>query len=413
PEALLRPGEALRAARRAPGARESVTGGVESGAALRQRDHMTNGWDDSGQEQWLESASVDLARGLGQLRGPRRVDVTAEDGAVTELEARRAVVIATGSDARIPPISGIESVDYWDSRGATSSREVPESLTVIGGGVVGVEMAQAWSDLGSRVTIVGRDERLLPAEEPFAGDRLRAAFKERGINVITGIQADGLLPDASRVITILDNGQEITSDRLLVAAGRKPRTESLGLDKVGLEPGKFIEVDDQMRAKGVDGGWLYAVGDVNGRALLTHMGKYQARILGDILAGKSDSRASADVRAIPRVIFTDPHVAAVGLTERRAKAEGLNVRTVQYPFNGVAGAYVMGDGVEGDCNIVIDEDSRTIVGATFVGPGASEMLHAATIAIAGRVSLDDLWHAVPAFPTVSEVWLRFLEEYGF
>ena len=213
------------------------------------------------------------------------------------------------------------------------------------------------------------------------------------------------------VTATLADGQAFEVDEVLVAVGRRPATGELGLDAVGLEPGKFVEVDDQLRAKGVAGGWLYAVGDCNGRALLTHMGKYQGRIAGDVIAGRP-AAATADHRMVPRVTFTDPQVAAVGLTEAEAVEQGLTVRSVEYGTGDVAGAYTLGNGIKGTSKLVIDDDRRVIVGATFTGPGVQELLHSATIAIVGEVPLDRLWHAVPSFPTVSEVWLRLLEAAG-
>jgi dihydrolipoamide dehydrogenase len=275
-------------------------------------------------------------------------------------------------------------------------------------------MAQAYRRLGcEEVTIVEAGPRLLGREEPFAGDELATAFAAEGINVMTGVAltaAERRSSDGSVVATLAD-GNTLEADEILVAVGRRPATMSLGLDNVGLEPGRYVDVDDQLRAVGVAGGWLYAVGDCNGRALLTHMGKYQARLAGDVIAGL-DVRDLADHGMVPRVTFTDPQVCAVGLTEAEARQQGVNVRTVDYGTGDVAGAYTLGNGVKGTSKLVIDESRSVIVGATFTGPGIQELLHSATIAIVGEVPLDRLWHAVPSFPTVSEVWLRLLEAYG-
>jgi dihydrolipoamide dehydrogenase len=209
----------------------------------------------------------------------------------------------------------------------------------------------------------------------------------------------------------------VVADEILVAVGRTPATGDLGLETVGLQPGRFIEVDDRLRAVGVAGDWLYAVGDVCGRALLTHMGKYQARLAADVITGRRDLagapvRDLADPAAVPRVTFTDPQVSAVGLTERAAREAGIAVRAVSVPTGSVAGASVRGEEITGTSKIVVDEARRVLVGATFTGPDTQEMVHAATIAIVGEVPLERLWHAVPSFPTVSEVWLRLLEVYG-
>ncbi|MFQ5516966.1 MAG: dihydrolipoyl dehydrogenase family protein [Acidimicrobiia bacterium] len=414
-KALLRPGEALAAARRVPGAAQAITGEIDIEAALARRDALASNWDDGGQVDWLDGVNVNLIRGHGRLAGERTVDVEHRDGTVDTYEARAAVVIATGSGAARPAITGLGEVRAWDNRDVTTTKELPRRLTVIGGGVVGSEMAQAWKWLGAReVTIIEMEDRLLPREEPFVGVELAAAFQRMGITVLTdckviAVGREGVDGPATVIFDEVFGGVE--ADEILVAVGRRPLTADVGLDRVGLEPGSFIEVNDHMQAVAVPGGWLYAVGDVNGRALLTHTGKYQARAAGDHIAGK-DASAWSDKSVIPRVVFTDPQIAAVGLTERQARDSGIAVRTVQHNTGHVAGAAALGRGIRGTSQLVIDEDREVIVGATFVGPGVGEMLHAATIAIVGEVTLDRLWHAVPAFPTMSEIWLRFLESYG-
>jgi dihydrolipoamide dehydrogenase len=277
-----------------------------------------------------------------------------------------------------------------------------------------VELGQAWRRLGAdEVTIVESADRLLSMEEPFAGDDVRRGLEADGIvvEIGVGLSAAGRESEQGPVTGTLADGREIEADEILVAVGRRPNTSDLGVDTVGLEPGRPIEVDDQLRATAVDGGWLYAVGDVNGRALLTHMGKYQARIAADTILGKT-AAAWADHRAVPRVTFTDPQVAAVGLTEKQARERGIAVRTLRFPTGDVSGASVSGRGIEGTSFLVVDDDRHVIVGATFTGPDVAEMLHAATIAVVGELSLETLWHAVPSFPTVSEVWLRLLEAAG-
>jgi dihydrolipoamide dehydrogenase len=412
---LIRPGEVLAEVRRVPGAREAVTGGLDADAVLAWRDDIVANWNDAAQAQWVDEHGGTLVRGYGRLVGERRVDVESADGTVRELEARRAVVLATGSTSVIPPIDGLDGIRIWDSRGANASKHVPERLLVLGGGVVGVEMAQAWKRLGAReVTVVAGAERLVSDLEPFAGDELRAAFEAEGITVITETEAVRVeRPRADAPVTLtLEDARTVTGDELLVACGRRPNTTDIGIDAVGLEPGEPVAVDGQLRATGVPGGWLYAVGDVNGRALLTHMGKYEARIAGDAILKDSTSTAWALDRAVPSVVFTDPQLASVGLTEREARERGIDVKVVQYPTGDTAGAAVHGLGISGTCQIVVDESRRVIVGATFTGPGVGELLHAATIAVVGEVPVDVLWHAVPSFPTMSEVWLRLLEAYG-
>jgi dihydrolipoamide dehydrogenase len=413
---LVRPGDVLAAARRVPGAAPAVTGGVDAAATFELRDRFTGGWDDTGALGWLDERGIEVVRGAARLTGERELVVESASGEVRQLRATRAVVLATGTSAAIPPIPGLAEATAWDNRDVTAAKEVPEHLLVLGGGAIGLEMAQAFRRLGSAVTVIEAGPRLLGREEPFAGDEVRAALDAEGVRVMVGVAATHVARDGDGPVTVqLADGGEITGTELLVAVGRRPATGDLGLEVVGLAPGRPVEVDDQLRAVGVrdaDGeAWLYAVGDCNGRALLTHMGKYQARIAADVILGR-DAAATADHTAVPRVTFTDPQVAAVGLTEAQAIDAGLRVRTVQHATGAVAGAAVLGDAFPGTSQLVVDEDRCVVVGATFVGPGVQELLHAATVAVAGEVPLDRLWHAVPSFPTVSEVWLRLLEAYG-
>jgi dihydrolipoamide dehydrogenase len=410
---LIRPGDVLAAALRVPAARAAVTGTVDADAAFASRNRITGDWDDAGALPWLDERGIAVVRGVGRLAGERRVDVGGADGMVRTLEARRAVVLATGTRASIPAVPGLAAAGPWDNRDVTAAKQLPTRLLVLGGGAIGVEMAQAYRRLGAReVAVIEVAARLLAREEPFAGDELRTALEAEGIAVHVETGITRVQRDAGGDVTVwLEDGAVLVGDELVVAAGRRPATGDLGLDLVGLEPGRYVEVDDQLRATAVAGGWLYAVGDCNGRALLTHMGKYQARIAADVILGK-DAASVADHGAVPRVTFTDPQVCAVGLTESEARDVGIEVRTLRYATGGVAGAAVLGDEFPGTSQLVIDERRGVIVGATFVGSGVQELLHSATIAIAGEVTLDRLWHAVPSFPTVSEVWLRLLEAYG-
>jgi pyruvate/2-oxoglutarate dehydrogenase complex dihydrolipoamide dehydrogenase (E3) component len=413
-KALLRPGDAVAAARRVPGAAEAVTGPIDVSAALAWRDSVAGDWDDSGQLPWLEERKIALVRGTGRLAGEKAVEVKGRDGTVRRLTAERAVVVATGTKAVVPPIEGLADARPWDNRSVTAAKDIPRRLLVLGGGAIGAEMAQAMRRLGSdEVAVVEGMDRLLAKEEPFAGDEVKEAFEAEGIRVITGAKMTAVArpAGAAPLRATLEDGTVIEADEILVAVGRRPATDDLGLDAVGLEPGKPIEVDDRLQAKGVAGDWLYAVGDCNGLSLLTHMGKYQARIAGDVILGKdARDRASRDI--VPRVTFTDPQVCAVGLTAARARDRGLNVKVVDHPTGGVAGGIVTAKDFKGTSRLVVDEDRHVIVGATFTGPGTADLLHSATVAIAGEVTLDRLWHAVPSFPTVSEIWLRLLESYG-
>jgi pyruvate/2-oxoglutarate dehydrogenase complex dihydrolipoamide dehydrogenase (E3) component len=282
-------------------------------------------------------------------------------------------------------------------------------MVVLGGGPVGTEMAQAWRSLGSGVVLVQSGPRLLPREEPFASELVADNLREQGVDVRLETKAKSARRESGRVVVELDNGDSVEGAELLVAVGRKPRSEGIGLESVGIEPDGFIDVDDQLRVDGSD--WLYAIGDVNGRALLTHMGKYQARIAADHILGK-DVAATEEQRGSPHVTFTDPQVAAVGQTLEQAEEAGIRARAVDVPTGGTAGASFIGRDAPGTSRLVVDEDRRVIVGATFVGVETADFLQAATIAVVGEVPLEKLWHAVPAFPSRSEVWLNLLEEYG-
>jgi dihydrolipoamide dehydrogenase len=411
---LIRPGDVLAAARRVPGAAEAVTGALDVDAALAQRDYMTSNWDDAGQLPWLEGEGIRLFRGTGALDGERAVQVTARVGTTSRLVAGRAVVLATGTTPLLPPIPGLREARPWDNRTATAAKELPRRLLVLGGGVAGVELAQAFGRLGSEeVTVIEGGERLLAREEPFAGEEVRAAMEAEGTTVLTGAKVTAVRRegDDGPVVAVLADGRELVGDEILVAVGRRPATGGLGLETVGLEPGRPVTVDERLRAVGVDGGWLYAVGDCNGRAPLTHVGKYQGRIAADVIRGRDITDLVGD-QVVPRVTFTDPQVCAVGLTEAQARGKGLEVTAVRYAVGDVPGAYVLGNGVAGTSQLVVDDARRVVVGATFTGPGLQELLHSATVAIAGEVPVDRLWHAVPSFPTVSEVWLHLLEAYG-
>ncbi|MDP8957067.1 MAG: NAD(P)/FAD-dependent oxidoreductase [Actinomycetota bacterium] len=414
-KSLLRPGDALAAARRVPGSAPAVTGTIDVQAALEWRNYMTSDWNDHGALKWLDDEGIDLVRGHGRLAGERTVEVERPNGeGKRRLTARRAVVVACGSTPAIPPIEGLAEANPWDNRDATSVKELPRTFLVLGGGAVGVEMTQAYKRLGAEeVTVIQSDPRLLPREEPFAGEELQAAFEAEGITVITGAkmtEARRERPDGP-ITAVLDDGRELTGEEILVAVGRRPHTTDIGLDTVGLADmtGKYLEVDERLRVKGVDDAWLYAVGDCSGLSLLTHMGKYQGKLAGDVILGR-DVTDVADPGVVPRVTFTDPQVAAVGLTEADARRNGVQIRTAKTGIGDVAGGYLRGDGVRGTAQVVIDAGRRVIIGSTFTGPDVQEMVHAATIAIIGEVPVDRLRHAVPSFPTMSEVWLHLTEQ---
>ncbi|WP_215453916.1 NAD(P)/FAD-dependent oxidoreductase [Streptomyces sp. ATCC 21386] len=420
-KALLRPAIARADARRVPGLRHLVDGPLDAAEVLAHRDYETAHWKDDGQVGWLDSVGATLYRGHARLAGPRRVVVDVPDGGRHVLTARRAVVVSTGSRALLPDLPGLAEVRPWTSREATSAQEVPGRLIVVGGGVVAVEMATAWRSLGSEVTVLVRGKGLLPRMEPFAGELVAEALIEAGADVRTGTSVKAVSRENGTVVALTDTGDRLEADEILFATGRAPRTDDIGLDTVGLEPGTWLPVDDSLRVTGSD--WLYAVGDVNHRALLTHQGKYQARIAGAAIAARAAGvpllesdpwgahAATADHAAVPQVVFTDPEAAAVGLSLAEAEQAGHRVRAVDVEFSSVAGAGLYADSYRGRARMVVDLDREILRGVTFVGPGVGELIHSATIAVAGEVPIDRLWHAVPSYPTISEVWLRLLEAY--
>jgi pyruvate/2-oxoglutarate dehydrogenase complex dihydrolipoamide dehydrogenase (E3) component len=406
-KALLRPGELLAEARRVPGVSQAVTGELDPAAVLSRRDEVIHDLDDSVQLPWLEERGIELFRGEGRLAGERRVTV----GDDTTLVATQVVVVATGSGPAMPPIDGLDSVDAWNNREATTSKRIPPSMVVLGGGPVGSELAQAWSTLGTSVTLVEGAGRLLPREEPFAGEQVAEALrKEHGVDVRTGTLAQRVAPDGDGVEVELDDGETVAAAELLVAVGRRPRTSGIGLDSVGIETGEggFLETDPRLRVGGSE--WLYAVGDVNGRALFTHMGKYQAWVAAENALGRP-VEAVAEGLGSPRVTFTDPQVAAVGLTLEQARERGIAARAVDVDTEGTAGASFYGKGTGGTTRIVVDRDRETIVGATFTGFETADFLQGATVAVVAEVPIRRLRHAVAPYPTRSEVWLKLLEAY--
>ncbi|MFI6294715.1 dihydrolipoyl dehydrogenase family protein [Nonomuraea sp. NPDC050790] len=417
---LLRPVELAAEAARTPGLAPVP---VDTGAVLAWRDQIVSHLDDSRAAVALKEVPAQLFRGRGRLAGPKQVDVDLTGGGTARLTARHAVVLATGSRALVPAIPGLAEARPWTSHEATAVRSVPRRVAVLGGGPVACEIAQLLHGLGAEQTVVlVRGRAPLGNMEPFAGRLVADSFAAGGIDLRTGV-------GVTRVERRVGNGEvtvhladvpPIVADELVVATGRVAASADLGVDTVGLKPGAPVQVDDSMRATGVEGGWLYAVSDVGDRTRLTHMGKYQGRVCGDVIAARAkgepdDLPAMRDVASAygpPQVIFTDPQVGAVGLTEAAARKRGHHVRVVEYDLGAVSGAYVREPAYRGRAKAVVDEDRQVLLGATFVGPGVAELVHSATVAVTSEVPLERLWHAVPSFPTISEVWLRLLEEYG-
>ncbi|HEY6889524.1 MAG TPA: NAD(P)/FAD-dependent oxidoreductase [Solirubrobacter sp.] len=401
-KALLRPYEALAEVERIPGAAEAVTGKLDVAAALARRDQVIHDLSDDAQLPWLEDRGIELIRGHGRLSGERRVTVAGE-----EIEAKRAVFLAPGSGPKMPPIPGLDGIDgAWTNRDATVTHEIPERLVVLGGGVVGVELSQAFQTLGSQVTLIEGERRLIPNEEEFACVQLTAALREYGVEIRTAQKAEGIEQHADGTLTVTTtDGATVLADKVLVALGRTPLTKDLGLEVVGLKPGELIHVDAHNRVPGHD--WLFAIGDVNGKALFTHMGKYQARISADFVLGHDHVIShGADGPLSPRVIFTEPQVAAVGHTSETAQEAGIIFDIVETSTSGNAGGSFYGRNAPGTTRWIVDRERRIVVGCTITGAEIADFLHAATIAIVGEVPVERLRHAVPSFPTRSEIWLK-------
>ncbi|KAI1173613.1 FAD-dependent pyridine nucleotide-disulfide oxidoreductase [Nemania sp. FL0916] len=442
-KALLRPAEALDESRHVMGARERLTSPdvpVDAEAVFRRRDQFTAGWDDSVIPVPLViNSGADLVRGFATVTGVKKVRVTLNDAEVVDLEARHAVAICTGSEPIIPNIPGLAEAKPWTPRDAASSSFAPETLFVIGGGVVGAEMAQIYQSLGSSVVMASRSSEILPGFDAEAGKIVREKLISRGSRILTSAtvtKVERKSPGGPLTVTVSSGGEttEIPATEILVATGRKAITKGLGLDSLGLDPaaveaGKPVSVDDSLLMTGVSSNadipWLYAAGDVNGRAMLTHTSKYQGRIAGNAIvaraAGKFPSTpsrfdsvsASADHTAVPQVVFTDPQIASVGLTRKAAEKAGKGVKIVTAPA-ATLGAKLHADGYEdGWAQWVIDDSTGVLLGATFVGTAVADLLHASTVAVVGGLKLELLVHAIPSFPTMSEVYLNLLDAAGY
>jgi pyruvate/2-oxoglutarate dehydrogenase complex dihydrolipoamide dehydrogenase (E3) component len=429
-KALLRPVELLDAGRALPGVAGMLSGSLDVEVVLARRDAFIHHHDDAGQVAWANGVGIDVVRGWGRLAGEKTVEVTAADGTTRVLHAHHAVVVATGSTAAVPPIQGLREARPWTSRDVTNLSEVPSRVALIGGGVVACESTTWLQGLGAQqVTVIERSPALLAQQEPFVGALIADQFAKLGISVLVDTEVGSVQRPAvmdmgiGRIhggpATISAGSSRFEVDEIVVAAGRTPTTADIGLQQIGLDVGQsdgYLLTDDHMAVIG-GGDWLYAIGDVCGRALLTHMGKYQGRIAGDVIAARAEGRPIdgpryhdlADHDMVPAVIFAEPQVASVGLTESTARDKGIDVQSLEYELGSIAGAALLRDGYTGHAKLVVDRTTDTLVGATFAGPNVAELLHAATTAIVGKVRLETLWHAVPSYPTVSEIWLRLLE----
>jgi len=412
-KALIRTPQAVRAATRLDG----VSASFDPKAVLTRRNSFTSNWKDDSQQKWAEGAGITVIRGHARLSGVKALRL--DDG--TTLTATHAVVLATGSVPKEPPIEGLAEIEHWGSREATSTQSIPARLAVLGSGVVGCELAQAFARLGSDVTMINRGDTVLASMEPSASSLVRKGLEDDGVRLRFGVSPTRVTRDDSGVQLQLDDATVVVVDELLVATGRRPATDDVGVEAVGLTPGDTLEVDDSGVVSSVDGGWLYACGDVTGRAPLTHQGKYDARVVGDVIVARAKGAvdagpwtkfaATADHSAVPQVVFTDPEVAFVGRTAQQVDDAGIANDVVEIDI-AVGGSALHADGYEGKAIMVVDRERRVLLGVTFVGSDVAELLHAGTVAIVGEVPLERLWHAVPAYPTISEVWLRLLEAAG-
>lgn len=412
-KALLRPGQAIAEVERLPGAAQMLTGPFDVDAALERRDEVVRRLDDGSHVERMARRGIEVVRGHGRLDGERRVVVDLNEGGTRTLLAERAVVVAPGSRGSIPPIDGLAAARPWTNREATLVEVMPRTLAVIGGGVIAVELAQAFASFGVEVVLLEAADRILGREEPEAAALVDAALRRTGIWVRCGVSVTTVHRDESGLVTItLGSGEEVAAEELLVATGRQVNVEGLGLERVGIEPGRagIVEVNDCMQVPGMP--WLYVVGDANGRAQFTHTAAYQAKVAARNAMGVPTDCVE-DRYAAPRVTYTEPNVCAIGYTLESARAAGIRAEAVDRDPQRVAGGSFYARGTEGFARLVVDLDRRQLIGATFVGSDIAELLHSATIAIVGEVPIERLRHCVAPFPTRSEVWTRLVDRLEF
>ncbi len=393
---LLRPPEAKAAASRAAGA---GTPELSWEAAAAYRDYMIRHLDDSRQVAGYEERGAAVVKGVGRITGPGRVEV---EGRVLQADH---VVIATGSDARVPAISGLGDVTVWTNREATTLDEIPARAALIGGGPVGVELGQMLARFGSEVTIVQSAERLIDREHPRVGELIRRALERDGIDVRVGRRPKGARRNASGVTLELDDGTSVAADVVVVGAGRSPRVWGIGLEEVGIAPlGRGLSVDDHCRVS--EG--LWAVGDVTGVMLFTHVAKYQGRIAAANILGRP---SRADYRSVPRVVFSDPEIAAAGLTAARARDMGIDAVAAEVDLAAtIARPWTYERDPQGHLGLLADRRRRVLVGAWAVAPLAGEWIHQAALAIKTQTPIEVLRDTVAQFPTFSEAYLNALEK---
>lgn len=412
-KALLRPGQAVAEVERQPGAAQMLTGAFDVDAALARRDQVVRHLDDSSHAERMTKRGIELVRGHGRLDGERRVLVDLNDGGVRELRAERAVVLSPGSRGSIPPIEGLADARPWTNREATLVEVMPRRLVVIGGGVIAVELAQAYASFGVDVALLEAADRLIGREEPEAAALVEAALRRTGVDVRCGITIQSVHRDEQGQVRVSLGGDDaVVADEVLVATGRQINVEGLGLETVGVAPGRggVVAVSRCMQVPEMP--WLYVVGDANGRAQFTHTAVYQAKVAARNAMGVPTDCVE-DEYAAPRVIYTEPNVCAIGFTLAAAREAGMRAEAFDRDPQRVAGGSFYARGTEGFARLVVDVERERIVGATFVGSDLAELLHSATIAIVGEVPIERLRHCVAPFPTRSEVWTRLVDQLEF
>ncbi len=411
---LLRPIEVLALAKAVPGVREAVgQAQVDVAAVFAKRDAIVDHLNDDGVTAALQHDGLAVIHAHGRLSGEREVTVTHRDGRDESISARHAVVLATGTRPAIPGVPGLADARPWTNRDLATMTRVPPRALIVGGGVVGVEFATILAGLGSAVTLLVRGHTLLRNSEAVAGEMVTESLRRNGVDIRFGAQLSAVTrsePDGAVTATVDD--EDIEVDEIVVAAGRVVNTDALGLDAVGLPAGDFVAVDDHLHAVGIDGTWLYAMGDTTGRALLSHLSQYHAVVVADVIAARArgrqlgpDELIARDPHNLPQVVYTDPQVVEVGRTESQARADGFAVTTTtaRYP-EAVPDLAIFRDGFDAWAKLVIDADTDTLLGATFVGPEFAELAQAATLAVVAKVPIDVLRHVVAPHPSINQIW---------
>lgn len=413
-KSLLRPIEVLALAKAVPGAREAVgEGQLDVAAVFAKRDAIVDHLNDDGATAGLQQSGLTVFHARGRLAGQREVTVTHPDGREETIRARQAVVLATGTRPAIPDVPGLADANPWTNRELAAMTYVPPRTLIIGGGVVAVEFATILAGLGSKVTLLARGDTLLRNSETVASEMVTESLRRKGVDLRFHAHPSGVVrPIAGGPVSVTVGDEYIEVDEVVVATGRTVNTDSLGLDTVGLRAGEFVAVDDHLQAVGVDGSWLYAMGDTTGRALLSHLSQYHAVVVADVIAARARGRQLADDELIardphnlPQVVYTDPQVIEVGRTESQARADGFTVTTTtaRYP-EAVPDLAIFRDGFDAWAKLVIDADTDTLLGATFVGPEFAELAQAATLAVVAKVPIETLRHVVAPHPSVNQIW---------